>query len=235
MLSPITIVMTTWMPKGLVGESRRSSARAALTSWRLHLDYAGELRLHIADDGSEVEDLIKAVGARYDGFWPTTTSRQQRRGVGASLNAGLKVSWGNSPLAAYFVDDWGLKEPLDLTPWADLLMKDETVGCVRLGPPHPWLTGTVEMFPSGWGVRLDPHHYAFGHRPALYHKRFFDTYGYFDEGVSALECERLYAEHFVKERGQSDIVYALPYPWVHLGEAEVGDVTPVEETLKLLQ
>ena len=90
------------------------------------------------------------------------------------------------------------------------------------------------MFSQGWGLRLDPHHFAFGHRPALYHKRFFDAYGYFEEGVSALECERLYAEHFCRERPDlfaidqpcPDIVYALSYPWVHLGEAEVGDVEP---------
>ena len=231
-LPSLTIVMTTWMPEGSVGESRRSSARAALMSWRLHLEYEGELRLHIADDGSQVEDLIKSVGARYDGFWPTVTSRQPRRGVGASLNAGLRASWANSPLAAYFVDDWGLREPLDLTPWASLLMEDESLGMVRLGPPHPGLTGSVEMFPSGWGLRLDPHHFAFGHRPTIFHKRFFDAYGYFEEGISALECERLYAEHFCRERLSTDllrwpdIVYALPYPWIHLGEAEVGDVVP---------
>jgi len=234
MLPPLTIVMTTWMPEGPVGESRRSSAAAALLSWRLHLQYDGELRLHIADDGSPVEDLVRAVGARPNSFWPTSLSRQQRRGVGASLNAGLRAAWNASPLAAYFVDDWGLRELLDITPWASLLMEDESVGCVRLGPPHPGLTGTVEMSPSGWGLRLDPHHYAFGHRPALYHKRFFDAYGYFEEGTSALECERWYAEHFAKERTSTDllrwpdIVYALSYPWVHLGEAEVGDVEPEE-------
>ena len=224
---PVTIVMTTWMPEGPVGESRRRSARAALDSWRLHLDYAGQLRLHIADDGSPVEDLVYAVGARLDGFWPVSGSRQQRRGVGASLNAGLATAWYASPLAAYFVDDWGLTAPFDLTPWAELLVDDETVGMVRLGPPHPWLTGTVELFAQGWAMRLERHHYAFGHRPALYHKRFFDAYGEFREGVSAFECERLYAEGFCSRPGP-DIVYALPYPWLHVGEAEVGDVEPVE-------
>jgi hypothetical protein len=225
MRPPITIVMTTWMPEGPVGESRRSSARAALTSWRLHLDYEGELRLHIADDGSPVEDLIKSVGARYDGFWPTTTSRQQRRGVGASLNAGLKASWGNSPLAAYFVDDWGLAAPFDLTPWAELLAEDETVGMVRLGPPHPWIEGQVEHHLEGWWMRLKRGFYAFAHRPALYHQRFFDAYGYFEEGVNAFECEQIYSERFNRSQGP-DIVYALPYPWVHLGVTEVGGVVP---------
>ena len=228
MLPPLTIVMTTWMPDGSVGKSRRYSARAAYTSWRIHLNYSGELRLHLADDGSPVEDLKRAVVGDMRS-WPITISRQQRRGVGASLNAGLYTSWTASPLAAYFVDDWGLQRPLDLTPWAKLLMEDETVGCVRLGPPHPGLTGEIEMFPQGWGLRLHPHHFAFSHRPALYHRRFFDAYGYFEEGLSALECERRYAEHFASGPcvGGPDIIYALSYPWVHLGKAEVGDITPI--------
>ena len=92
---------------------------------------------------------------------------------------------------------------------------------VRLVPPHPGITGKVRMFPTGWAFVVDRHHFAFAFRPALYHQRFIDAYGWFSEGTSALECERRYNEHFARTPGP-EIIYALPYPWVHVG-AEGGD------------
>ena len=99
------------------------------------------------------------------------------------------------------------------------------IGMVRLGPPHPWLTGEIVHTTIGWFIHLDRHHYAFGMRPALYWPNFLEAYGRFEEGVSAMECERLYAEKFCNTEGP-DIAYALPYPWEHVGRVEVGDVVP---------
>jgi len=226
--------MTTWAPAGPVGVSRRTSAGSALFSWGSRLAYAGVARLHVADDGSTLEGYGHGVDEPPASWWagPTSFSRQERRGVGASLNAGFRAAFEVSPIAAYFVDDWLLQERLDLTPWVDLLLRDASVGMVRLGPPHPWIAGAVEMFEEGWGLRLERHHFAFAHRPALYHQRFLDAFGPFPEEVNALECERLYAEryaeHFAGGFSGPDIVYALPHPWEHVGRSEVGDIEPVE-------
>lgn len=227
----LTIIATTWAPEGLVGDARLQSWERSLQSWGSSLIYPGDIYLHIADDGSRcdakgVPEPI-AVGQRRSSFKITTT-QQTRRGVGASLNAGFKQAFERSPLVAYFVDDWELEADLDLTPWAQLLMRDKSVGMVRLGPPHPGLTGRIQMFEEGWGLRLNPRAggYVFSHRPALCHQRMIDAYGWFDEGVSAMECERLYNERFCKRSKPPDIVYALPYPWRHIGDQEVGDITP---------
>lgn len=229
MRPPVTIVMTTWAPEGNVGELRVISAKESLASWTQHLLYDGEIHLHIADDGSThdgyPQDFRPFFNTR---FGEPTFSRQERRGVGASLNAGLRQAFERSPLAAYFVDDWALSYDVDLTPWIDLLLKDESIGMVRLGPPHPDLTGVVRHLPKiggEWGLLLDRHHYAFGHRPAIYHQRFFEFYGYFAEGVNAFVCEQDFAQSFCKISGP-EIMYALPYPWKHVGRAEVGDVIP---------
>lgn len=133
-------------------------------------------------------------------------------------------------IVGMFVDDWRLDADFDLTPWVDILLDDDPrnggpVGMVRLGPPHPWLTGTIQTFPSGWGMRLDRHHYAFGHRPALYHPRMRDAYGPFAEDVSAFECERLYTERWCATPGP-DIVLALPSPWHHVESVELAGVEP---------
>lgn len=254
-LPPIVVIATTWAPEGPVGDSRLESFRRALLSWG-DLHYDGPLYLHVADDGSrealildggEVGGLAAPIrlAARevFAGFEEISSTQQHRKGVGASLNAGLAAAFDRTPLALYLVDDWELTEPLDLTPWAKLLLRDRNVGCVRLGPPHPGISGRVDMFEEGFAIRLDPANGGFvmGHRPALYHQRFHERYGWYAEGESAYEVERLFNEHFCREasalrlehiagwnlgKEEVDILYALPVPWQHIGEAEVGDITP---------
>lgn len=208
-LPTVTIVVTTYLPSG--GRKERLAAfTQAIRSWGANLRYDGPLRIHIADDGSvdsfwpnNAEELIDR---HWVGHPQLTTSRQERRGVGASLNTAFRAAHARDDgagIALYVVDDWELLRRYDLTPWVQLLLDDESVGMVRLGPPHPWLTGRIETFPSGWGMRLDRHHFAFGHRPALYHPRMVEAYGAFPENVNAYECERMYAEMWAA-RGPAD-------------------------------
>lgn len=228
MMDTITIVATTWAPKGPVGESRGLSTRQAILSWERHLKYGALLCLHIADDGSDHELYCK--GYEFLPWasppWNVTFSRQDRRGVGASLNVGLAAAFARSPLALYAMDDWALTEDLVLDPWARLLLESEDIGMVRLGPPHPGLFGEVLMTPHGWVLALDRHHFVYSYRPALLHQRFLEAYGSFDEGCTALECERSYNERFCAAPAGPGIVLALPHPWQHLGGVEVGDVEP---------
>lgn len=225
---PITVVVTTYLPDGSAGAMRAIAVNRTLESWLNYLRYDGELCLHIADDGSK-EPLIRL------GDWiyrEVSYSRQNRKGVGASLNAGFKRSFETSPLVLYAVDDWALTQTFDLTPWAQLLMEREDVGMVRLGPPHPGTAGVVEMFTDnwqGWALRLYKHQgFAFAHRPALYHRRMIDTYGWFEEGVNALECERLYNEKVNSIVGP-DIVLALPHPWRHIDTQSLSALEPEKE------
>jgi hypothetical protein len=100
---------------------------------------------------------------------------------------------------------------------------------IRLGPPHPNISGKAEMFTTdwqGWGLRLDRHDFAFGHRPALYHARMLEFYGFFEEKASALECERMYNDVFVSKPKGPDIVLALPHAWYHMDSIELSGVEP---------
>lgn len=230
-LPPITVVVTTYLPDGHAGAMRAIAVNRTLESWLNYLRYNGELCLHIADDGSN-EPLIRL------NEWihrEVTYSRQNRKGVGASLNAGFRRAFETSPLVAYFVDDWALTRTFDLTPWAQLLMEREDVGMVRLGPPHPGIAGRVEMFTDnwqGWGLRLWRQGFAFAHRPALYHKRMIDRYGWFAENVNALECEHRYNMVFCSipdSITMPDIVLALPHPWQHLDTPSLSALEPEQE------
>jgi hypothetical protein len=222
---PISIVMTTY----ITVKERKQAAEKTLASWEENLKYEGTARLIIADDGSTLDWQPKKFWSR-----PILTVGQKRHGVGASLNKGFALAFETSPLVLYAVDDWALTEELDLTPWAQLLLEREDVGVVRLGPPHPGISGTVEIFTTnwqGWGLRLNWSNYAFGHRPALYHQRMIDNYGWFKEDCSALECEKQYAEHFYQRRRIKlttgpDVVLALPHKFQHLDSIELSSMEP---------
>src|SRR3990172_1198776 len=227
-IPPITIVATTYFPPGEDGRKRRDVFRQALDSWGGFLHYEGKVGLHEANDAlapGPGEELSYGIAPElFRGR--LSVSHQDRRGVGASLNAGFGVAFERSPLVAYMVDDWALTEPFDLTPWARLLRDNDTIGCVRLGPPHPNLRGTILMVEHGWVFVPERQGFAFGHRPALYHQRFTDYYGLFDEGVNAFECERLYNERYARDPGGPKVVLAMPHPWQHLDSVELGDVQP---------
>lgn len=231
----ITIVCTTYFPPGPDGRQRADDASDAAHSWSEHLTIEGEILLHVADDGSDGENYQRFVDLmEYDrpagsqfSTKPFSESRQERHGVGASLNAGMRVAFERGDLVLYAVDDWKMDGPLDLTPWARLLERDEMIACVRLGIAHPGLTGTVEHDPESgqYYLRLDRHHFAFGHRPALYHRRMVEAYGWFDEDVNAYECERLYNERFCANPGP-DVVLALTHHWRHASDVELADIDP---------
>ena len=219
---PITIVMTTFFLPGERGVLRRISANRTLRSWGAYLDYQNKVNLHIADDGSDFPLASNWLGV--------THSVQYRQGVGASLNKGFAKAFETSPLVLYAVDDWALTQDFDLTPWVEMLLQREDIGMVRLGPPHPNLTGRVEMLSGnweGWGLVLDRQGFAFGTRPALFHKRFIDAYGWFAENTSAVEVERIYNESFCTTPGPN-IVLALPHPWEHIGPESLSDLEPVK-------
>lgn len=224
MLPDITIVVTVFLPEGELGEQCIEALKQTLASWHKYLKYEGTLRIHIVEDGLTVAFVHPAHSVWYT---PITYSGSIRGGgVGASLNRGFVAAYAHSPLVMYAVFDWSLTQEFDLTPWAKVLMERDDIGMVRLGMPHPNLTGRVEHLGElGWGLMLDRYSYAYGQRPALYHKRMTDWYGRFPEEVSAIDCERLYSERFNEMRGPS-IMLALPHPWEHIESISMSDWTP---------
>lgn len=221
----ITIVVTTHFPEGEIGKMRLAAGEETILSWQKHLKYAGKLHLHIEEDG-----LTGMLVENAERIWKkglvTYSGHKQGGGVGRSLNYGYRKGFETSPIVAYFVDDWKLTQNLDLTPWVKVMEELEGVGMVRLGMPHPNLTGRVlHLGDLGWGLLLDDYSFAYGMRPAIYHKRFYDFYGDFTEGNSSLECERLYSERVNSLKGPK-VMLALPHPWEHIYTVSMSDWEP---------
>ncbi len=227
MVYDITVAMTTWFPSGEEGTKRLAIAKQALASWEVFLyNKVGKVYLHIADDGSD-PDLVEELMDSCIDYEPTVSS-QQRHGVGASLNSGFRKAFERSDFVLYAVDDWALNYQFDLTPWIKLLEEREDIGAVRLGPPHPDLTGIVVHDDNRWFLRLDRHHFAFSLRPTLFHKRMMERYGQFSENVNSYDVERMYSKRFNDLEGPPEIVYAMPYPWDHIYGVELAGVNPRE-------
>lgn len=230
MINAVTILMTTWAPNNPEGGKRSRAAIESIISWTNHLYYDGTLNLHISDDGSSLPDYPESLmgGHMVEYFDRITYSRQDRHGVGASWNSGVGAI-PDDEVILHAVDDWLLIEYLDLTPWVELLKDSTEIGAIRLGPPHPGLTGVCTLTTSGWVVRLARHNFVFSFRPTLFHKRFFHHYGRFDEDMSALETERLYNLKYCDDHGGPSIVLALPELWrPHEGSPTWSGQTPIE-------
>lgn len=238
MVRPVTVVMTVYFPDDDTGRARLKSAQRTLISWAEHLRYPN-LYLHVADDSptgdaaarsQKIDELVAPWSARVEEIpeWSRTVSysHQPHQGVGASMNRGFKRGFDLSPCILYAVDDWALVQPLDLTPWVALLDRDESLGMLRLGPPHPDMTGTVKHIPEGWMLLLDRHHYFFATRPALFHERMLKAYGPFKERADAYEVEYDYLQRCQSKANGPAIAYALPVPWEHVGTVEVSRVQP---------
>lgn len=214
------IVLTTYLDlPDAEREQRLRALNQTIYSHSLHL-LRGDLSFIVVHDGKQ--DTRFETRMPYERHLWTG----EHKGVGASLNIGFEVAFSRAPYALYVVDDWELTAAFDMEPWITLLEKNEDIGAVRLGPPHPDLTGMIKHFgEGGWAMRLDRHNFVFSFRPTLFHKRFFEAYGKIPEGVSSFDAEDIYNKHFCETPGP-DIFYALPYPWEHIETVELAGITP---------
>lgn len=221
----ITIVTATYFSRDHRGEERMENARASVQSWLRHLQYP-EIALHVADDGSD-QALWDRFCAYHQGI-RITYSRQRRRGIGASLNAGLSLAW-SAGMALYIQDDLLLEEDLDLSFPAAVLDAEPRIGAVRIGLPHPGTAG-VMLHIGGLHRRdsmvcdFEAHHYVMSFRPTLSHPR-MGYLGPYIEGETAEQTERDYNERYTMNP-RLRVVQWIPNPWHHQHVVDLGTLSP---------
>jgi hypothetical protein len=230
-LPPITIVSPVFIPQTEGGWSRMMGAKQSVISWGRHLRYADGLRLHLVNDSVDVPEVEVAKIVPYSPF-ETVISHTHGRGLGAALNEGVRAGLAVSPLVFVVDDSYSLVADLDLTPWAMTLMQHEEIGALGLMPPFRGQTGGdvkyIDDIRTEGLVLIEFHRHAFAWngRPALYHGRWFDAYGWFLEGVTGNEEEVDYAGRYVNTPGPP-ILYAFLDPWQHVWSGvRLGDKPP---------
>lgn len=171
---------------------------------------------HIADDGSPdgyVEALKTAIGPTYE---VTVTNAQpdrekdgSRQQVGKNMNLGATKAFDRGDFVLWLEDDWELRAPLDLGPMVELLTDCPEIGMVRMGYLHLNLEAEI-MGAAGqlwWRFKRAGHHYTFAGHPSLRHKRFYEFYGCYTEGLSIGATEDQFCGGFEDKADGPDVVW----------------------------
>lgn len=215
MTEPITIILLTW--------ERTDVALRTIAAARQYLRYP-KLQWYVADDGSRAghyEAVLEAVGGD---LW---RHHSVRRGYGGNANAAWRAANERSCLTFWLEDDWELTRPLDLYPYAALLMETHEVGMVRLGNLNLDIRGRTWAHGGQvyWKLDKEPHIEGtpvFTGHPSLRHRRYLEAYGPYPEGLIPGDTELAYAWQFrIGSPDAPAIVWPADYPpwglFAHIG------------------
>jgi glycosyltransferase involved in cell wall biosynthesis len=205
MTEPIVIVLQTF--------KRTDVALRTIAAARQYLHYP-DLRWYVADDGSpqaHVDAVIEALGDA-----PIIGLHSERRGYGGNINAAIQAAHDVAALVLPLEDDWELIAPLDLYPYAALLMEREDIAMVRLGYLNPGIRGECVAHSGAlyWKLDHEPAEHwqlAFTGHPSLRHRRYRQAYGDYPTGLGPGDTELAYAYQYRVGSGPA-IVWPAAYP-----------------------
>jgi len=218
MAEPIVIILQTF--------KRTDVALRTIRAARENLRYS-DLRWYVADDGSPREHYEAVLSALVADDAPICGAHSVRRGYGANANVAWSAADEIGALTFWLEDDWELRTPLELYPYACLLMETREVGMVRLGNLNLDIRGRTWAHGGGvyWKLDKEPHIEGtpvFTGHPSLRHRRYRDVYGPYPEGLPPGDTELAYAHQF--RWGSQDapgIVWPADYPsgslFAHIG------------------
>lgn len=220
MTEPITVVLLTY--------ERTEVAVRTINAATKHLQYP-DWNWFVADDGSSEEHVDAIMEALENSKRPVIGISHDRVSYGTGANRGVHAAFSYGNLVLMLEDDWELTRDLDLWKYAALLMERSDIGMVRMGYLNAGITGTAVGHQGNLYWALDDHEsrthscFAFAGHPALMHKRFFDSRGYYPEKWQPGETE-LHMAWQVSERLEPRIVWPTELgsngPWGHIGQIQ---------------
>lgn len=186
-------------------------ALATIRAVKQYIDYPN-LGFHIADDGSGQEytdTLRREIGDDYH----VTLTDSRRGGVGMNMNMGIDSCLQRADMWLHLEDDWELRQPLDLRPCVQMLLENESIGMIRLGYISPGVTGELVSAAGKlwWKLHKNSDTFVYTGHAALKHRRFFNTYQYFAEGIPPGLTEIDYCSRF-NSNGGPEIVWPAWLP-----------------------
>lgn|SRR5512139_88766 len=187
----------------------------------------------LVDDGSGqdyIDRVVEEIG-QVNHLWVYSSNR---KGVGHNMNVGLQHIFSiGGQLVMQTEDDWELTQPLDLTPYVNLLLNHEDIGYVRMGYLSAGLRGELISRDNilWFDIERNPdYQYNYVGHAGLRHKRLYDTIGPFSEGLSPGENELDYGSKYNYAASAPKIVW--PAEWGvwgkfgHIGGVSLGSVKP---------
>lgn len=222
-MEPIVIILQTY--------KRTDCALRTIAAAREYLRY-NDLRWYVADDGSPDAHVDAVLAALHDA--PLAGYHSERRGYGGNANDAWDRADSMSALTFWLEDDWELRQPLDLYPYACLLMETDAIGMVRLGVLNldirgrTWAHGNMVYWTLDHAPHIDGTPVFTGH-PSLRHRRYRQAYGSYPTGLTPGDTELAYAWQFrVGPHDGPGIVWPADYPTMgffgHIGTVKTEDL-----------
>lgn len=221
MTEPIVIIFQTYR--------RTDCALRTIAAACEHLRYP-DLCWYIADDGSPEEHILAVLNA----VPKVSAWHSKRRGYGGNANEAWRAADKISALTFWLEDDWELRQPLDLYPYAAMLMETQEISMVRLGVLNLDIRGRTWAHGGRvyWKLDREPHYDGtpvFTGHPSLRHRRYRDVYGPYPEGLKPGETELAYAHQFrIGSPDAPGIVWPADYPsggfFGHIGTVKTEDI-----------
>jgi len=187
----------------------------------------------LVDDGSspeEVGSLLEAMKPA-NHIWAYCSAH---KGVGHNMNVGLEHIWSiGGSLVFLTEDDWELTEPLDFSPYVNLLLNHEDIGYVRMGYLSAGVKGELISRDNRlwFDIARNPNYqYNYAGHAGLRHKRLFDAVGTFSEGLSPGRNELDFCSKYNYAQYAPKIVW--PGEWGvwgkfgHIGGTSLSSVEP---------
>lgn len=188
-MTTISVVFLTYTPT--MEHPRAGYADKCFRSLLSNLSFKeGELRWHIADDGSpeghrqHLVDIAAKHGVR------STVSNSHRLGYGGNMNHAYQAVHDVSDIVLACEEDWELIRPFDLSLLAQALQANEDIRCIRLG--YLGITGTlvgrVVFIANQTFLLFDPESdetFVFTGHPRLETVKYEQLVGAWPEGLKA--------------------------------------------------
>ena len=161
---------------------------------------------YIADDGSP-ESHVSAVVAALEGE-RLLGLHSERIGYGAGANRAWAAVNQHCDTSLWLEDDWILESPLEAERFMRVLDQNKSVGMIRLGYLNKNMRGWALPYCGNlyWLLERGADSYVFTGHPSFRHRRFYDDYGGYPEGLNPGETELGMAYRFRMGVG-SEILY----------------------------
>ena len=193
----VTVVMTT--------HNRTNVACAVIDSLVKNLKYS-KIKWCISDDRSDeghVDKLVEQFKKNGINEVHVEKTNNERHGLGASLNNGLKYAWTNSDIVLTIEDDWILEKELKLAHYVDIVNKSTDIAGIRLATMNYAIANKRSGHKGFYIVESDGKYKTsvFNNQVMLRHKRTYDKIGYYKENCSGNVSEIDEINKFNNQKG----------------------------------
>lgn len=211
-------------------DPRALYAQRTLATLLLNLGYSGELRIHIADDGSPPEhrDNLVAQARQSERKPEVTVTNAGGKGYGASWNIATQTVHLIAPIILPLEDDWELTHPLNIDGYVLALLSGQ-INSIRLGylsSTQP-LYGQLVLVEDKRYLLFDPSspepHVNAGH-PRLETVEYERAIGPWIEGANPGTTEFAWCIEPAARIGVAWPMDAPPWSWfAHIGTVQARD------------